>query len=124
MLSIIKKKTTSINLVTGEEIPYWKDVINTLKENGKVMLYTNLINSTASKINDMTIGIKFAKGLTSFGKSVLEKPENMQELVRLVSIEAGQEMKIKYLEETSELKKQEESNKFSGLDIPINIIEE
>lgn len=119
----VKKENTANNIPTEKELPYWKNVVNTLKESGKVMLYTNLINSTASQINDMTIGIKFANGLTNFGKSVLERPENMQELVRLVSIEAGKEMRIKYLDGKEETKV-EKQDKFSGLDIPINIIEE
>lgn len=119
----VKKENTANNISTEKELPYWKNVVNTLKESGKVMLYTNLINSTASQINDMTIGIKFANGLTNFGKSVLERPENMQELVRLVSVEAGKEMRIKYLDGKEETKV-EKQDKFSGLDIPINIIEE
>lgn len=120
--NVLKEKRAN-NVSTGEELPYWKNIINTLKESGKVMLYTNLLNSTASQINDMTIGITFANGLTNFGKSVLERPENMQELVRLVSIEAGKEMRIKYLE-GKEKTKIEQTDKFSELDIPINIIEE
>ena len=116
-------KKTVQNVVTGQAVPYWQNVVNSLKENGKVMLYTNLINSTAMQMNDMTVGIKFASGLTSFGKSVLEKPENMQELVKLVSMEAGKEMRIKYIEESATVQIKED-NKFSGLDIPINIIEE
>lgn len=32
------------------------------------MLYTNLMNTNAKEINDMTVGIEFPKGLTSFGK--------------------------------------------------------
>ena len=47
----------------------------------------------------------------------------MQELVRLVSIEAGQEMKIKYLDNSTE-KKEDKKGKISELDIPINIIED
>lgn len=120
-----KEKTENVvsKIEIGDELPYWKNIINNLKENGKVMLYTNLINSTANKINDLTIGIRFANGLTNFGKSVLEKPENMQELVRLVSLEEGQEMRIKYLDPKDE-PKAKQNDKFSGLDIPINIIEE
>ena len=121
-----EKKTKEIliqNSTKNKEVPYWQNIVNTLKENGKIMLYTNLINSNAIQINDMTIGIQFAKGLTNFGKSVLERPENMQELVRLVSIEAGQEMKIKYLDSSTE-KKEDKKGKISELDIPINIIED
>ena len=110
----------------GKYVSYWETVLDRLKENGKVMLYTNLINSRAIELNDLVLGIEFKNGLTAFGKTVLEKPENKQELIKLVSIHAGKEMQIKYIE-TNEEKK--ENNKktnenFDGLDIPINIIEE
>ncbi len=92
------------------------------------MLYTNLIGSKAVEVNDMTIGIEFGNGLTAFGKTILEKPENKQELVKLVSIEAGKEMMIKYLDTKGVQKKNEEKKEaqadFSGLDIPFNIIED
>ncbi len=57
----------------GNLVPYWQTIINQLKENGKVMLYTNLINSKARKLNDMVIGIEFTDGLTSFRKDSTRK---------------------------------------------------
>ena len=45
----------------------------------------------------MTIGIEFPKGLTPFGKAVLEKPENIKELTDLVSIACGKQMQYKIL---------------------------
>ena len=115
-----------VKVEAGSELPYWQTVINQLRESGKVMLYTNLINSKAKEINDMTIGIEFANGLTAFGKTVLEKPENKQELIRLISIQAGKEMQIKYLDKSQEkqVEKKSVENSFEGLDIPFNIIEE
>lgn len=121
-----QERKAPVQVATGEYVPYWQTVINQLKENGKVMLYTNLINSKAKEINDMTIGIEFGNGLTAFGKTVLEKPENKQELIRLISIQAGKEMQVKYLEkgqEKQEEKKGVEKN-LEGLDIPFHIIEE
>ena len=53
------------------------------------MLYTNLMNTNAVEINDMTVGINFPNGITPFAKSVLDKPENMQEITKLVSMECG-----------------------------------
>ena len=37
----------------------WEEIVSDLRKSGKMMLYTNLINTTANKINDMTIGIEF-----------------------------------------------------------------
>ncbi len=120
------KKAENVIVKDGESLPYWQDVVNELREKGKVMLYTNLINTQAKQINDMTIGITFPKGLTTFGKTVLERPENKQELVKLVSIKAGKEMFIKYLDKSDEETKPSENKKagLSDLDISINIIED
>ena len=93
------------------------------------MLYTNLISSNATEINDMTVGISFPKGLTPFGKTILEKSENITELEKRISMEFGKPMRIKYIEGN----KQEEQSKEQGnpietfaqdLDLPFNIIEE
>lgn len=91
------------------------------------MIYTNLINTRLTQINDLFIGIEFPNGLTPFGKTVLEKNENMNELVKRISILFGKEMKIKLVD----LTKKEEVNKISELEsfakdmnLPINIIEE
>lgn len=113
-----------------EYVSYWNNIIQGLKDKGKIMLYTNLINSKAKQINDLILGIEFPRGLTSFGKTVLEKPENKLELEKMVSIEAGKNMQIRYLEQTErEIREQtiQENpieNLSQELDIPINIIEE
>ena len=107
----------------------WANVTNNLKQNGKIVLYTNLLNTKAFEINDMTVGIEFERGLSSISKTILEKPENMQELVKMVSKECGKEMRIKYLS-NEELDKLEVLPQKSfdditnELNIPINIIEE
>ena len=105
----------------------WGKIVGDLKQSGKILLYTNLINTNAIEINDMTVGIEFPNGLTPFAKSVLEKTENINELSRLVSIEYGKEMRVK-INSTIEKKTEMVSNNpiesmASDLDIPFNIIE-
>jgi len=107
----------------GEYLDNWTNIIEKLKQNGKVMLYTNLINTKAKQINDMTIGIEFINGLTSFGKTIIEKPENMKELELIVSKECGKPMNIRLIDEKSDKVNQPKIDDM-GLDIPINIIEE
>lgn len=89
------------------------------------MIYTNLINTNAKEINDLTLGIEFPNGLTAFGKTVLEKPENMQELVKQVSIEAGKEMRIKLidLKASASTGNTNTNNGLSSLGIDINVID-
>ncbi len=107
---------------------YWNDVVNNFKKNGKIMLYTNLLNTNAVEINDMTVGIEFPNGLTPFGKTVLEKPENKTEITNQISIAAGKTMNIKYIdskpnEETVLNEEQELSNFANEFDIPFDVIE-
>ena len=92
------------------------------------MLYTNLLNTNATEINDMTIGIEFLNGITPFGKAVLEKPENKKEISNQVSIACGKEMFIKYIDMKPEDDKQnneekELSNFANEFNIPFDVIE-
>ena len=91
------KKEEAQDASTNKEVKNWKNIVEDLKKSGKIVLYTNLINTKAIEINDMTIGISFEKGLTGFGKTIIENPENMKELERLISLEYGKEMRIKLL---------------------------
>ena len=73
----------------------------------------------------MTVGINFEKGLTPFRKEILEKPENMSEIVKQVSIELGKPMRVVLVDNNDEIVSKTDSfNDLSkGLDIPINIID-
>ncbi len=106
---------------------YWPQIINDLKQNGKIVLYTNLMGTTAKEINDMTVGIEFPNGMTSFGKAVLEKQENIREISNLVSMACGKEMQIKYLtqvEKPHTMTNEENLQNFANeSDIPFHIIE-
>ena len=86
------------------------------------------MNTSAVEINDMTVGIQFANGLTPFAKSVLERPETLQELSRLVSMEYGKDMRVKLLDGTQNIVKPQDveplENMANDLDIPIHIIDE
>ena len=107
---------------------YWQQVVNNFKQNGKIMLYTNLLNTNAVEINDMTVGIEFPKGITPFGKTVLEKPENKMEISNQVSIACGKTMQIKYIDakpqDVGEVSEESELSNFaSKFDIPLDVIE-
>ncbi len=108
----------------------WRDILDNLRQNGKIMLYSNLLKAKAIELNDMCIGISFPEGINAFGKSILEKPENIIELSKIISMEYGKDMKIKIIDNVEQLPKKEEKkeseieNMAGNLDIPINIIEE
>ena len=102
--------------------------MNDLKQNGKIVLYTNLLGTSAKELNDMTVGIEFPNGMTSFGKTVLEKQENIREISNLVSMACGKEMQIKYItpneQNTHQMTSEENLQNFANeTDIPFNIID-
>lgn len=116
------------NISTGEKLETWPKIVNELKEAGKIMLYTNLINSIARKENDLIITIEFPKGLTPFGKTVLEKSENISEIERRISMECGKPMKVKYIDakanNTAQVTKQNPIESFAEDNgIPFNVVE-
>lgn len=125
----IKKNTnqTNIKKFSNKSEEYWPQIVSDLKQSGKIVLYTNLMNTKATELNDMTVGIEFPNGMTSFGKTVLEKPENIREISNLVSMACGKEMQIKYISANNtvhQLSKEEDlQNLANQSDIPFNIIE-
>ena len=106
---------------------YWPEILTDLKQNGKIVLYTNLINTQAKEINDMTVGIEFKNGMTAFGKTVLEKPENVREISKMVSMACGKPMDIKYISndtQVNQISQEESLQQFANdSDIPFNVIE-
>lgn len=126
-------------LQTGEKMSEWPKVLGKFKEHGKVMLYANLINTEAVALDDLTVAIRFNGGLTAFGKSFLEKPENMSEITKEVSMVFGKTMHIKLEDagtkakpekKTPAIKKETKATQetpediLGDLDIEINYIEE
>lgn len=116
------------NLKQGPISKEWPNVLNDLKAKGKIMLYTNLINTNAVEINDMTVGIEFPSGINAFGKTVLEKSENRAELEKQVSIVCGKTMNVKYID----LKENNNNNQanqnnvesmINELGVPFNVID-
>ena len=116
--------SNTINTInTKNSQAFWGDVIDTLKEERKPMLYSNLLNTKGVLIDDMTFGIEFPNGLNSFGRSVIERPENLAELKRLVSIQCKKDMRIKLIDNKANTKPQENAMPNIDLGIDINIVE-
>lgn len=125
--SEVKVEPLDLKTLNVIQLEFWPKIINQLKEDRKMLLATNLLNTVATLLNDMTVGIVFQNGLTPFVKSLMERQENMQELTRLVSIECGKEMRIKLIDNQDAIlkqKAQEEKNPIKELGIPVNEIEE
>jgi DNA polymerase-3 subunit gamma/tau len=122
----VSKVSTTKNFSNKSE-EYWPQIMNDLRQNGKIVLYTNLMGTRAKEINDMTVGIEFPNGMTSFGRTILEKQENIRELSNLVSIACGKEMQIKYITPNIQVQEMSKEDNLKNLanesDIPFNIIE-
>ena len=65
---------------------YWNNVINKVKQSGKMAIYVNLIGSKASQLNDMTVEVELANK-NDFGREMLEKYENKALIEKFVSEE-------------------------------------
>lgn len=119
---IIKQKLT-----TNEKLEGWSKILMDFKQAGKIMLYTNLMNTQAYIVNDITVGIEFTNGMTPFVKGIMEKPETIQELEEKISIQCGKPMRVKFIDAKAnkgQKEKLEPLQEFAKeLDLPMNIIE-
>ncbi len=111
----------SAKTVSNKGADFWQNIIETLKEERMPMLYSNLVNARGVLIDDMTLGIEFPNGLNSFGRGVIEKPENMAELKRLASLECKKDMRIKLIDK-KEIPKESAENAFD-IGIDVNMID-
>ncbi len=132
---IVTMENTEINQDTKLEtdtmnykyVPYWKNVLEKIKQAGKMTIYANLLGTKGVLVNDMVVGIEFPKKVTDFAKKVIEENENKHLIENIVSMEQGAQMQIRILDKDDkkqESKKSSIENIASELDIPINIIDE
>ena len=124
---VIPKPKDTATKFSNKAEEYWPQILNELKDNGKRVLFTSLEGTKITPINDMTVGIEFPNGMNSFGKTVLERQENIKEISTLVSMACGKPMQIKYISGNNSVHKvtNEESlkNLANESDIPFNVIE-
>ena len=119
----IKKPQEIIQTNPGEYAKYWDEVVSKLKKSGKIVLYTNLIN-TKAKPQDNVLEVEFKNKITAFAKTVLSKQENISEIESVVKSVSGKDFRIKYVENIGQNVVKTQEQNINNLDIPINIIEE
>jgi len=125
-----KQKTIAVKdkVDTKEETinSYWNNVMNTLKQNGKMSMYANLIGSTARKINDLVIEITLGSK-NAIAKELLETYENRSEIEKIISQEFGKPMNIKVVIAEENNKKEDNLSTIEGIandmNIPFNVID-
>ena len=113
-------KTETISVPVKGEAPFWGKVIQQLKEEQMPAVASALTGTHGFVVDDLTFGIS---GIDAFKKMILEKPENISAIKRLVSVECKNDMRIKFIDQP----KNEESKKDNGnsinLGIDINVID-
>ncbi len=120
-----KKEIVYSNNNSSNGMEVWKKVIDVLKRDGKIRLYTALINTRINEVNDLIWEVEFPNGLTSFNQRILEDINNKNELVKEILKITGKEIHLKY-KDMKNLNKEENSKPKSAIDnlgIDINIID-
>jgi len=93
-----------------EGMDIWNDVLNDLKQDGKMALYSYLLDTKAIQINNRIVGIVFPKGRSIF-KINVSKSENAEILENYISKRLGREIRIKCLDSEEIVDREEVSDK-------------
>lgn len=114
---------------SGRYVPYWQNVLDKIRQNGKMTIYANLIGTKGVLINDLLVGIEFPGKVTEFARKVLEEHENKTILEKIISMEQGSPIQIKIIDKTvqntkEQAKKEGIESLASEMDLPFNIIDE
>ena len=89
-----------------------------------MMLYTTLLNSRATQLDDLNIEIEFPNGLTPFNEKVITDPNNKNDLLKAIFEVTGNQMNIKIKDgKIKEPEVKEKQVPMKDLGIDINIIE-
>ena len=120
-----KKNTPYPTMKVGigsQEESIWKEVLDEIKKQGKLSLYTSLSNSRVKVENDLVWVIIIPERMKSIAEKVVMDNSNQKFVQDLVSKKNKKEMLVKYNIENSGNKNiKKSSNNAFGLDI--NIIE-
>ena len=123
-----KKEETKQIKTDGKYVPYWQNVLDKIKESGKMNIYVNLIGTKGVLINDLVVGIEFPGKVTDFAKKVIEEHENKAYLEKIISVEQGAQVQVRIIDKTKEKKEQNKGMEIEKLanakDLPFNIIDE
>lgn len=117
----------------GKELDCWPEIIGELKSMGRMMIYTNLINTKATQLDDKFVGIFFDKG-QGFARMIVSKAENTEVIQEVLAKRLGREVRIKCMDSgpAGAKEKKEEKDEFvekvEGLakraNIPFKVIDE
>lgn len=115
----VVEKDDSIGKIdlSGKELSDWSKMIDEMKSNGRMVLYSNLVESKAIEIDEKHVGIIFGPD-SGFARTIVSRAENMEYLQELLGKKLGREMKIKVIDESQldNSKNNKDAKAVGGLD--------
>lgn len=122
------EKTAKTPNTTGKYVPYWQNVLDKIRQSGKMTIYANLIGTKGVLVNDLILGIEFPGKVTEFAKKVIEEHDNKTLIEKIISMEQGSPMQIRIIDKTEENKATSQKAGIEGLaeamDLPFDVIDE
>lgn len=89
-------KSNEIQISSSNEDNLKHKVLTKLKENGKIVVYSKLINTKIEKGQDNLVHIIFDGQVDSFAKATLQKEETKMAIKEAVIAVVGEEVSVKY----------------------------
>ena len=134
--NVVKTKENTMNNSNVDNTPksstsasienIWAKIIQNLKTNGKIRLYTTLVNTRIEEESDLIWKIIFSE-MTAFNKSILDLPENLKALEAETFKLTKKEIHFKFVDSkkssASSSLKDSKNGKIDNLGIDINIID-
>ena len=123
------QKVKKVQISSDKYVPYWQNVLDKIRQSGKMTIYANLIGTKGVLVNDLIVGIEFPNKVTDFARRVIEEHENKALIEKIISMEQGANMQIRILDDmkTSEKatnKKNQIEDLANKMDIPFSVIDE
>ncbi len=99
-LRALEKKTVlkDSESQNGKSIDGWNQIIDRLMESGKMVMYTNLLDTDAVLLSDKQVGIIF-KTNRKFNKAIVSKAENLEAIRALLVEKLGYDVSVKCIDE-------------------------
>ena len=114
-------KPETITAPVKGEAQFWNKIIKQLREEQMPAVASALTGTHGFVVDDLTFGIS---GVDAFKKMIIEKPENLSAIKRLVSIECKKDMRIQFVDQPkSDNAKKDEGSATLDLGIDINVID-
>lgn len=118
-----KEEKPKVSIIDGNISEKWNKILEILKKDGKIRLYTSLINTQINEIGEDIWEIEFKNGLTSFNEKILQDPINQRDLKTEIFKAVGKEINVKFKDSKKKEKIDNNENPIKELGMDVNIID-